>query len=54
MIALIQEQAFYSLEAPMRRVTAPDTPYPLAGAEDFYIPTAGQVVKAARQTMNHA
>ena len=53
-IALIQEQAFYSLEAPMRRVTAPDTPYPLAGAEDFYIPTAGQVVKAARQTMNHA
>ena len=29
-IALLQEQAFYSLEAPVRRVTAPDGPLPHA------------------------
>ena len=49
-IAILQEQAFYSLEAPVRRVTAPDAPYPLAGLEDFYIPNADQVVQAAQET----
>ena len=50
-IAILQEQAFYSLEAPVRRVTAPDAPYPLAGLEDFYIPNADQVVRAAQDTV---
>ena len=50
-IAVLQENAFYSLEAPVRRVTAPDAPYPMPGIEDFYIPTAGQVVQAVEQTM---
>ena len=50
-IAVLQEQAFYSLEAPVRRVTAPDAPYPSPGIEDFYIPTAGQVVQAVEQTL---
>jgi pyruvate dehydrogenase E1 component beta subunit len=50
-IAFLQEQAFYSLEAPMRRVTAPDAPYPMPGIEDFYIPTAEQVARAIAQTM---
>ncbi|MGH8908387.1 MAG: alpha-ketoacid dehydrogenase subunit beta [Egibacteraceae bacterium] len=50
-IATIQEEAFYSLEAPIARVTAPDTPYPLAGAEDLYIPTVDRVVDAARRTV---
>jgi pyruvate dehydrogenase E1 component beta subunit len=49
--ATIQEEAFYSLEAPILRVTAPDTPYPLAGAEEFYIPNEKRVLTAIRQTL---
>ena len=45
-IALLQEQAFYSLEAPLRRVTAPDAPYPMPGIENHYIPTSDLVVRA--------
>ncbi len=51
-IALLQEQAFYSLEAPVRRVTAPDTPYPAAAIEDYYIPTAERVIEAAVATVS--
>jgi pyruvate dehydrogenase E1 component beta subunit len=49
--ATIQEEAFYSLEAPIARVTAPDTPYPLAGAEEFYIPNEERVLAAIRRTV---
>jgi pyruvate dehydrogenase E1 component beta subunit len=49
--ATIQEEAFYSLEAPILRVTAPDTPYPLAGAEEFYIPNEERVLTAIRKTL---
>jgi pyruvate dehydrogenase E1 component beta subunit len=52
--ATIQEEAFYSLEAPILRVTAPDTPYPLAGAEEFYVPSEERVLKAVRQTLGPA
>jgi pyruvate dehydrogenase E1 component subunit beta len=50
-IATIQEEAFYSLEAPIARVTAPDTPYPLAAAEDRYIPTVDRVLDAVRRAV---
>lgn len=43
-IATIQQECFYSLEAPMIRIAAPDTPYPLGGVEDFYIPDVDRVV----------
>ncbi|HEY8532581.1 MAG TPA: alpha-ketoacid dehydrogenase subunit beta [Micromonospora sp.] len=46
-IATINDEAFYALEAPIRRVTAPDTPYPLAGVEDFYVPNAERIAAAA-------
>jgi len=52
-IALLQEQAFYSLEAPMRRVTAPDAPYPLPAVESHYVPTASQVVRAVKEVLEH-
>lgn len=48
-VATIQEEAFFSLEAPILRVTAPDTPYPLAGAEEFYVPTEQRVLHAIRR-----
>lgn len=50
-IALLQEQAFYSLQAPLMRVTAPDAPYPPPGIEGLYIPTAERVVHTVRETL---
>src|SRR5215471_18029868 len=48
--ATLQEEAFYSLDAPIRRVTAWDTPYPPASLEGWYLPTVRRVVEAARKT----
>ena len=53
-IATIQEEAFYSLEAPVARVTAPDTPYPIAGVEEFYIPNEERILAAVRRTVGMA
>jgi len=53
-IATIQEEAFYSLEAPVARVTAPDTPYPIAGVEEWYIPNEERVLAAVRRTVGTA
>lgn len=50
-VATIQEEAFYSLEAPIARVAAPDTPYPLAGVEEFYVPNEARVLAAIRRTV---
>jgi len=47
-IATINDHAFYSLEAPVARVCAPDTPYPPARIEDHYVPAVQRVVAAAR------
>ena len=49
-VATLQEEAFYSLDAPIRRVTAWDTPYPPASLEGWYLPTVRRVVEAARKT----
>ena len=49
-VATLQEEAFYSLDAPIRRVTAWDTPYPPASLEGWYLPTIRRVVEAARKT----
>src|SRR5437588_195233 len=50
-VATIQEEAFWSLEAPVGRVTAPDTPYPIAGIEEHYVPDAGRVMQAIKKAM---
>ena len=50
-IALLQEQAFYSLEAPLKRVTAPDVPYPMPAIEHFYSPDASKVVRAVHEVL---
>ena len=49
-VATLQEEAFYSLDAPIRRVTAWDTPYPPASLEGWYLPTVRRVIEAARRT----
>jgi pyruvate dehydrogenase E1 component beta subunit len=50
-VATIQENAFYSLDAPIARVTSYDTPYPPASMESAWLPSAGRVVAAAKRTI---
>lgn len=51
LVATIQREAFYSLQAPVERVTAPDTPYPLGGIEDLYVPQVDDVVRGVLATL---
>jgi len=48
--ALVQENCFYHLEAPIERVTGWDTPYPHA-TEWAYFPGPARVAEAFRRTM---
>ncbi len=48
-VATIVERAFWSLQAPVLRVTAPDTPYPIASLEQLYVPGAERVLAAIRR-----
>ena len=48
--ALVQEECFYHLEAPIQRVTGWDTPYSHA-QEWEYFPTPDRVARALRQVM---
>jgi pyruvate/2-oxoglutarate/acetoin dehydrogenase E1 component len=48
-VALVAEEAFFWLDAPVKRVSAPDTPAPFAPVmEQFYVPSAERVVGAVR------
>lgn len=49
-VSTVQEEAFYDLEAPIVRVTAPDTPYPVPGVEEFFLPTLERIKQAVRRT----
>ena len=47
--AIIQEEAFESLDAPVRIVGALDTPVPYSPPlEEFYLPSEAQIERAAR------
>jgi len=49
-VATIQEEAFFSLQAPIRRVAAPDVPYPVQLLEEAYAPNAERVLEAILST----
>ncbi|WP_019119242.1 alpha-ketoacid dehydrogenase subunit beta [Brevibacillus massiliensis] len=51
-IAQINEKAILHLEAPVLRVTAPDTVYPFAQAEDIWLPDAKRVVEALNKVLD--
>jgi pyruvate dehydrogenase E1 component beta subunit len=51
--ALVAEKAFYSLKAPIARVTGFDTPFPYA-LENLYLPNAERIVQAARASVRAA
>lgn len=49
--AIVAEQAFGALKAPIRRVTAPHTPVPFSPKlEKLYIPDAARIADAVRET----
>jgi pyruvate dehydrogenase E1 component beta subunit len=48
--ARIAEHCFYSLEAPVLRVTGFDTPYPASKVEDDYLPDLDRVLDAVDRT----
>lgn len=48
--ALLQEHCFYSLEAPIKRCTGLDTPFPHT-LESDYLPDAPRVIKALLETL---
>jgi pyruvate dehydrogenase E1 component beta subunit len=49
--ATIAERAFYSLEAPVLRVTGFDAPFPPAKLETTYLPDADRVLEAVDRAM---
>lgn len=52
--ALVMESAFEDLDGPIRRVTSLDTPVPYApGLEEYFLPSVGKVVAAARELAHY-
>ena len=49
--AIINDHCLYSLLKPVARVTGYDTPFPVPGQEDYYLPTPPKVLAALRQVM---
>ena len=48
--AVVMEEGFSHLKAPLRRVAAPDIPVPVSPPqEQFFIPNAEQLIKAIRE-----
>lgn len=50
--SLISQDAILSLDAPIKFVGAPDTPYPFSDAEDQWLPNAEDIEKAVKDTVN--
>src|SRR5699024_3730864 len=48
----IQERAILHLEAPIMRVTAPDTVYPFAAAEGLWLPDHADIKEKVQEVMN--
>ncbi|GAA2032324.1 alpha-ketoacid dehydrogenase subunit beta [Agromyces tropicus] len=51
--ATVAERAFYSLEAPVLRVSAFDTPFPPAALETEYLPSADRVLEAVDRSLSY-
>jgi 2-oxoisovalerate dehydrogenase E1 component beta subunit len=52
--AIINEEAFDWLDAPIVRITAKDTPVPFSPPlEEWFLPSAGDVVREAKRLMAH-
>jgi pyruvate dehydrogenase E1 component beta subunit len=49
--ARVQEECFYSLEAPVLRVTGFDTPYPPSKLEEEFLPDLDRVLDAVDRSL---
>ena len=50
-VSIINDHCLYSLLKPVGRVTGYDTPYPVPGQEDYYVPTPARVMTAIQAVM---
>ncbi len=50
-IATINDECFWSLEAPVARVSGYDVPYPVGMVEDRYVPDEARIIAAVRRTL---
>jgi pyruvate dehydrogenase E1 component beta subunit len=53
LIALINEKAFLSLQAPIERVTGFDIPVPLTKTENYNLPSPKRIIMAVHKVMNY-
>lgn len=53
-VATITEECFWSLEAPIARVSGFDAPYPVGMLEDGYVPDEARIDAAVRDTLEKA
>ncbi|WP_100330767.1 alpha-ketoacid dehydrogenase subunit beta [Bacillus xiapuensis] len=51
-VAEINDRAILSLEAPVMRVTAPDTVFPFSQAESVWLPNAKDIMETAKKVLN--
>ena len=51
-ISELSERVILSLEAPILRVTAPDTVYPFTAAESVWLPNKDDIIERAKEAMN--
>ena len=51
-VATINEECLWSLEAPVLRVAGYDTPYPYSVLEDFYVPDAERIAAGVRRVLD--
>ncbi len=51
--ARVQEQAFYSLEAPVLRVGGFDTPYPPSRLEEEWLPNVDRILDAVDRSLGY-
>lgn len=51
--ARISEKCFYTLEAPVIRVTGFDVPYPASRLEEYFLPDLDRVIEAAERVMRY-
>ncbi|WP_052256745.1 alpha-ketoacid dehydrogenase subunit beta [Salinicoccus sp. YB14-2] len=50
--AELSERVILSLEAPIKRVTAPDTVYPFTQAEEIWLPNKDDIIEKAKEVYN--
>ena len=51
-ISELSERVILSLEAPIMRVTAPDTVYPFTQAESVWLPNKDDIIERAKEVIN--